>query len=172
VRPCHAADRRARRSRTHRTHLRGSTWAARGRRGPGTSASNIDCWPRDRGVTGRDDHQVGRAEAGDPGAPAADDVATVTPEEEGRHRTFLLLGVGAVDGLEGAVSQGDLEGRHGTTVRPAGYGLGEGQPRGFWWHNRVRFWKDRRVGCYAQDALRPRHQGPSRRRCHGFDVRR
>ena len=133
----------SRMSRPDRARTRGSMGGTRPS-GPGTSASNTDCWSA-TGVSRR------RMIIGSAVRKLATRVlqqsmtyATVTPAEEGRHRTFLLLGVGAVDGLDGAVSQGDLEGRHGTTVRPAGSELREGQTRGFWWHNRVRFGENRR----------------------------
>ena len=75
--------------------------------------------------------EVGGAEAGDPGAPGVDDVAAVASAEEGGHGTFLLVGVGAVDGLDGAVPQDDLERRHAGTVRQDGCELRGEQACGF-----------------------------------------
>ena len=78
--------------------------------------------------TRRDHHEVGGAVARHARAPRVDHVAAVAPAEERRHGALLLVGVRALDGLHGAVTQDHLERRHAWTVRRPRCAEREGQP--------------------------------------------
>src|SRR5258708_10490295 len=76
-----------------------------------------------------DDEDLRRAEAGDAGAPAVDDLVAVGVAEERRHLPFLPVRVRTLDHLPGAIAQGDLE--HPLSVDAAACAAKEGQPCGF-----------------------------------------